>query len=117
MLIKEMMEYQLNEPSKKELGYDLCDDVMCFMNNEPSFYRKEYFPVMHKFKEYVKAGKEVQPRAFESLVKKAYESYKNRYTVEGLEETLDKEMLEKICNEIHRSEYDNIKNGHYDDRK
>lgn len=112
-----MLDYKLNDPSKKELGYDLCDDIMCFMNNESTFYRKDYFPVMHKFKEYVKAGKEVHPRAFEGLVKKAFENYKSKFPVEGLDEALDKEMLEKICNEIHRAEIDNIKDGHYDDRK
>ncbi len=109
-----MLDYKLDDSSKKELGYDLCDDMMCYMNNEPSFYRKEYFPVIHKFKKYVKAGKDVHPRAFEGLVKKAFESYKNRYQVEGLDEALDKEMVEKICNEIHRSEKQNIKDGHYD---
>lgn len=117
MLIQEMLDYNLSEPKKKELGYDLCDDMMCFMNNEPTFYRKQYFPVMHKFKEYVQSGKDIHPRAFESLVRKAFESYKNRYQVEGIEEALDKEMVEKICNEIHRVEVENIKHGHYDDRK
>ena len=112
-----MLEYQLNDSGKRELGYDLCDDMMCFMNNEPSFYRKDYFPAMHKFKEYVKAGKSVHPRAFEGLVKKAFESYKNKFPVEGLDQALDKEMMEKICNEIHRLETDNVNNGHYDNRK
>lgn len=117
MLIQEMLDFKQEDSSKKELGYDLCDDMMCFMNNESTFYRKDYFPVMHKLKEYIKAGKEVHPRAFEGLVKKAFETYKNKFPVEGLDQALDKEMLEKICNEIHRSEIQNIKDGHYDDRK
>ena len=112
-----MVDYNLNDSNKKELGYDLCDDLMCFMNNEASFYRKDYFPVMNKLKEYVKAGKEVHPRAFEKLVKKAFECYKNRFPVEGIDEALDKEMLEKICNEVHRTEIENVKQGHYDDGK
>ena len=41
------------DSEKKQLGYDLKDDLVCFMQNDPQFYRKEYFPIMHKFKEYV----------------------------------------------------------------
>jgi hypothetical protein len=118
MLIQEMLDSaEEGYKPKPELGYDLCDDMMCFMNNEPSFYRKDYFPVIHKFKEYVQAGKEVHPRVFENLVKKAYEVYQNKFPVEGLERTLDKDMLEQLCTEIHRSETENIENGHYDSRK
>lgn len=100
---------------KKELGYDLKDDLICFMQNDPDFYRKSYFPVMHHFKEYIDAGKLVHSRAFESLVKKAYEQYNNKFKVEGLEPELENSMCEEVCAELHRIETDNVKNGHYDE--
>lgn len=116
MLIKEMLDFK---PEKKDLrdslGYDLKDDLICFMQNDPTFYRKEYFPVVYKLSEYTKAGKSVAPHVFEKLVNKAYESYKEKFPVEGLETSLEKDMCEQICNEIHRFETDNIKQGRYDD--
>lgn len=111
----------LNSPhgdrdSKNELGYDLKDDLICFMRNDPQFYRKDYFPVINKFVEYIKDGKNVQSRAFESLVVKAYEQYQKKFPVEGLEPSLKKEMCEEICNEIHTSECEFIKQGLYDEK-
>jgi hypothetical protein len=112
MLIKEMLDAP--EPGKKELGYDLKDDLTFFMNNDPDFYRKDYFPTMLKFKKYCKNGKNVQARAFESLVNRAYEVYQNKFQVEGLEDKLDKDMCEAICSHIHETETKNIEEGHYD---
>lgn len=101
--------------TKKELGYDLKDDLICFMRNDPEFYRKQYFPILNKFESYVKDGRSVSPRAFESLVNKAYECYKNKFPVEGLDAKLDEEMCQEVCNEIHKSETEYIKDGKYDE--
>lgn len=102
------------EPGKKELGYDLKDDLVFFMNNDPKFYREKYFPAMLKFKEYYKEGKQIQPRAFKNMVEFAYECYKNKFPVEGLEKQLESEMCEAICSHIHETEIKNIDEGHYD---
>ena len=99
---------------KKELGYDLKDDLMFFMNNDPDFYRKKYFPAMLKFDRYCKEGKEVGPRGFEPLVRHAYECYQNKFPVEGLEKDLAAEMCESICKSIHEQELKNVKNKFYD---
>jgi hypothetical protein len=99
----------------KQLGYDLKDDLMCFMHNDPTFYRKEYFPVIHKFKEYVEAGKMVNPRAFESLITRAYEQYQQKFPVEGLQPKLTKEMCEDLCKAMHEEETKHIEDGKYDE--
>lgn len=99
--------------NKKDLGYDLMDDLMFFMNNDPAFYRKKYFPAMLKFDKYCDQGKTIGPRGFEPLVKYAYECYQNKFPVEGLEPELDEEVCEKICNEIHKNETKNCEDGVY----
>lgn len=117
MLIQEMMKQPGDESDlNKELGFDLKDDLMCYMRNDPEFYRKEYYPVIRKFAKYSKSGKTVAPRAFKSLVDNAYEGYQNKFPVEGMAPELSNEMCEDICNEIHRSELEYIKNGHYDEK-
>jgi hypothetical protein len=114
MLIQEMIFSQPNT-EKKELGFDLKDDLSFFMNNDPEFYRKKYYPTILKLKKYVKDDKTVGPRAFEGLVNYAYECYRNKFnTVEGLSESLDKEILESLCKHILESEVKNIKDGQYD---
>lgn len=114
MLIQEMLDFNQDNNHKVDLGFDLKDDLKFFMNNDPTFYRKKYFPTMLKFNEYHKHGKQVSPRGFESLVKEAYGIYKNMFPVEGLDKELDKEICEKICLEIHEEELKNCKDKFYD---
>ena len=115
MLIQEMLTADQYKPDlKKDLGFDLKDDLICFMRNDPDFYRKNYFPIATKFKDFINSGRSVTPRAFESMVKHAYECYNNKFQVEGLDKELTKEMCEEVCNEIHRSELNFIKDGMYD---
>jgi hypothetical protein len=111
MLIQEMLDKQLE---KSELGYDLKDDLVFFMNNDPEFYRKQYYPAMLKFKKYCKEDKRIQSRAFNNLVNDAYDFYKTKFPVEGLDEMLNKETCESICEYILELETKNVKDGHYD---
>ena len=115
MLIKEMLENEdLISSTNEKLGYDLKDDLIFFMNNDPEFYREDYFPTVIKFKKYIESGKSVQPRAFESMIKHAYECYQKKFPVEGLDPELNKEISKNICEYIHETETRNIKEGHYD---
>lgn len=103
-----------DKDKKKNLGYDLADDLMFFMNNDPDFYRKKYFPAMLKFDKYCKEGKEVGSRGFEKLVKYAYECYQNKFPVEGLEKELSADVCEAVCKAIHTQETKSSKDGFYD---
>jgi hypothetical protein len=102
--------------NKNDLGYDLMDDLVFFMNNDPEFYRKRYYPTMLKFNKFCKSHRRVAPRGFMNLVSEAYEVYRNKFQVEGLNAKLDKEMCEKICKHIHEQETKNCKEGMYDER-
>lgn len=112
-----MYTSELINNNKKELGYDLKDDLVFFMNNDPTFYRKKYFPAMIKFNEYVKEGKIIRPSGLKPLVDEAYKIYKEKFPVEGLEQTLEAEMCESICEFIHEQEMKNCKEGLYDEEK
>lgn len=103
-----------NRQSKKELGYDLVDDLAFFMNNDPTFYRKKYYPTMLKFDKFCKKGLKVAPRGFEPLVREAYTAYCQKFPVEGLEKELSTELREKLCAHIHEQETKNCQEGMYD---
>lgn len=110
MLINEM----LDEVGAPNLGYDLKDDLVFFMNQDPEFYRKKYYPAMLKYKKYIAKDKKIEPRAFAGLVDEAYQAYQNKFPVEGLPLSLDKEMCQEICEYMHETETKNIQDGHYD---
>ncbi len=103
-----------DKDKKRDLGYDLKDDLIFYMQNDPAFYRKAYVPTMLKFDKYCKEGKQVSPRGFEKMVKYAYECYQNKFPVEGLEKDLAVEMCKEICETLHEQETKNCENGFYD---
>jgi len=110
-----MKIFELFNPEKfKDGDFDVKEDLIYYMNNQPEFYRKQYYPMMIKFKKHHECGKQVNPKAFIPLVKNAFEMYANEFPVETIRDGLKTEMCEEICAEIHKIELENIKNGHYD---
>jgi len=96
---------------KEEIDYDLHDDLIYFMNADPEFYRKNYFPVQSRFQNYCDAGKDVNPLAFKKIIVKAYESYKQKFPLPQLEESLDDEQLREICEKLHNQELESFKSA------
>jgi hypothetical protein len=107
MKIQEMFGFK---PEAPKLDFDLHDDLVFFMNNDPEFYRKEYYPFLNKFKHHCAAGRTVTPKAFVQVVKKAYESYRNKFPLPELDEQLEMNELEEICEKLQTQE-----NKNYDD--
>lgn len=89
-----------SQPLKPEIDYDLSDDLMFFMNNDPEFYRKEYFPFLNKFNRHCDADRVVSPKAFSPLVIKAYKLYKNKFPIQELEENLNDSEIKDICEKL-----------------
>ncbi len=94
--------------------YDLHDDLHFFMNNDPEFYRKHYYPTLIKMKICKDRGDEFESAKLIPLVKEAYKIYKTKFPVKQLESSLDKNTLEEICSKIYETELKNIESGHYD---
>lgn len=89
---------------KEEIDFDLQDDLIYFMNADPDFYRYQYFPLQTKFHQYCNAGKGVSPKAFKAVITKAYESYKKQFQLPTLEDTLNEDTLDEICEKLHNQE-------------
>lgn len=89
------------KPLKPEVDYDLHDDLMFFMNNDPEFYRQDYYPFLTKFNGHCNAGKSVNPKVFSPLITKAYKIYKQKFPSEGLDENLSQEDIKDICEKLH----------------
>ena len=94
-------------PERKEVDFDLQDDLMFFMNNDPEFYRKDYFPFLNKFKHHCDCGRSVSPKAFVPIVEKAYKNYLAKFPVQELDETLKENDLHDICEKLQHQELQN----------
>jgi hypothetical protein len=97
--------------------YDVAEDLIFFMNNDPMFYRQNYYPSMLKFMDCNKSGKPFESSSLRPMVKKAYEMYFHRFPVKNLQKEIDSELLDGVCSKIYETELENIKTGHYTSRK
>ena len=40
---------ELATPQETKLNFDIVDDAVVFMRNDPQFYRKKYYPTVSKW--------------------------------------------------------------------
>lgn len=90
--------------------FDLNDDLIFFINNDPEFYRKDYYPFIRRFKNHCDHDKEVKVSAFVPIVKKAFSHYQNTFPVQGLESKLKEDDLQEICEKLHGQEMEHYQN-------
>ena len=88
----------------KREDFDLHDDLIFFMRNDPQFYRKELHPFQQKFTRHCDAGRGVSSKAFEPIVKRAFDRYKDMFPVEGLEDKLTERDIQEICEKLQGEE-------------
>ena len=91
-----MKIFELYNPNMKREDFDLADDLIFFMRNDPKFYRQDYHPFMQKFNRHCDAGRQVSTKAFIPIVKHAFECYKN---------TLSNQDLEEVCEKLQTEEH------------
>jgi hypothetical protein len=97
--------------------FNLGEDLQFFIHNDPEFYRKHYFPFIIKLKEAKQNKTKFTAKAFEALVKHAYNVYTDKFSEEELPTTIDDKVVKEVCENLYREEIKNIEEGHYDDIK
>lgn len=96
--------------TKDILNFDVASDVLTYMRNHPTFYRKEYFPTMavisdRMLETEVDTSKELLP-----MVKKGCEQYGNEY---GIGEVFTNEDYHAIIAMIIEQEGEDLAKGDY----
>jgi len=109
-----LTEMGFPEPTDTNMGYDLVDDVVVYMQNNRDFYRRVYFPAMVEVSEkYKKTGK-IDRSIAAKIVDPAIKSYCSAYDVKKSPSKLfTKEDREAILDLIFEEETDEIINGEY----
>lgn len=103
------------EDFDNDLTYNLVDDIIVYMRNDPMFYRKSFFPTMVQMKKLYKAKKELDPESvILPLINKAKIGYCKKFNIaKKPDDLLDKTDLDELVKRIYAEEIDNIKNGNY----
>lgn len=112
MLIREFTE----SPELDLETVDLLDDLQFFMNNDPGFYRKVYYPVLSHLKKKIKESGSCSEDIFRPCVDQAVEIYCQKFKIDGNEKSVFTDVdRDDLARKIFGQELDNINQGIYDD--
>jgi hypothetical protein len=103
-----------NTPDTK-LPFDLADDVVVFMRNDPVFYRKHYFPAMSSLADKFRAKKEINDTSIiGSIVDKGMNTYCKKYKLgRKPADIFTADDRTSLINRITSEELEEIKKGSY----
>ena len=95
---------EFTTPQDTGLKFDVVDDAVVFMRNDPVFYRKKYFPAMASMADRVRNGKDIDRSVIGSVVDSGINSYCKKYNLaKGPSEIFTADdrnsIIEKICSE------------------
>jgi hypothetical protein len=95
--------------------FDLADDTLVFMRNDPMFYRKHYLPAMIKFAKFVNDGnKEKARNSVLPVVDRGIVDYCKKFNIAKTPQDVFKDTDRKAIVELLMSEeMPNIKKGEY----
>jgi hypothetical protein len=94
----------------RKIDYDLAEDLVHFMHNDDSVYRRHVYPVINKCLSHKESKKKIVPKMFLDCVAPSYAVYLKEFPIRELPKTLSAKLVEKICNKLH----DDFKK-HYDE--
>ena len=99
----------------KGLPYDVVEDTLCYMRNDPMFYRKHYYPAIAKLADHHRAGKKFDPASLLSpMIEKGCDAYCRKYNIaRSPEEIISNDDRNNILEKIHTEETEQINKGEY----
>jgi len=111
MKITELTESNL----ENNLGFDLIDDVVAFMQNDPQFYRKRYFPACAKLADVHNEGSDMNNTSvLGSMVDRGINAYCKTYNLARKPADLfTLEDRQAIIDRVASEELERIKQGEY----
>jgi len=96
-------------------NFDIVDDTIVYMRNDPIFYRKKYFPAIAKMADTHRNGGNVDPESLlGSVVDQAMEGYCTKFNIaRAPSELYTSDDRVNILNRITTEELEEIKKGEY----
>jgi hypothetical protein len=108
---------QIGDEGKREIDYDLVEDLVFYMNNNDEAYRRHLHPSILKCVDRINANKSTKPHIFDKAVRECYDMYLAEYPIRELPESLDDKLCNELCNKLHEEVCQQITDGKYDERK
>jgi hypothetical protein len=105
---------EVTEQNKDNMPFDVSEDLIVYMRNEPMFYRRHLYPSLIDVQETVKRGKKYNKRQLLPMIETAIQEYVKRFNIKKTPDELmnEKERLNCIS-KLLSDEQENFRNGSY----
>jgi hypothetical protein len=106
---------EFSNPINNDLPYDVIEDAIIFMRNDPMFYRKNYFPAVSKLADLHRAGKKVDPaKCLMPMIEQGCNMYVKKFNIgKGVDEVFNNDDRQALLNQIYTEELAEIEKGDY----
>ena len=110
-----IVEFAENPVQDNKMNFDVVDDVLVFMRNNPKFYRRNFFPAMVELQNKIRKNEKINPKqSLNDMIEMACESYCDHYNVgRNKSNLLTAEDKEVLVNRIFDEELDSLRKGEY----
>jgi len=100
---------------EQDLPFDVVEDTLVYMRNDPMFYRKHYFPAVSNLADCQRSGKDADPKKYlTSMVEKGCNDYVSKFNLgRNSEEVYTIEDRNNLLQRINSEESENIRKGDY----
>lgn len=97
-----------------KLPFDVVEDIMVYMKNDPAFYRKYMYPAMLDVQEAIKNGGKYNKKDLLPVIERAIGAYLTKFEIKKRPGDLlqDDEKMDCI-NRLLNDEIDNFRKGFY----
>ena len=101
--------------NKREIDFDLAEDLMHFMHNDDHAYRRHTYPAIARCIDSIEHDKDTKQSIFEPAVKNSYKMYIEKFPIRELADDLEEDTFTEICNKLHTETLKHIQDGMYKD--
>ena len=103
----------VGDEGRRELNYNLSEDLMFFMNNNDDAYRKHLYPAIVNCIKHHDSNKDFNSKIFTKAVNECYNMYIKEYPIRELPQSLDDKLIKEVCEKIHEEVCQHITDGKY----
>jgi hypothetical protein len=100
---------------KRELDYDLAEDLIHFMHNDDDLYRRHLYPSIMNCADRINLKQTTRPSLFADAIKECYKQYVKKFPIRELPDDIEEKICNDACDKLHEEICKDIKDGKYKD--
>lgn len=112
---KELDFVKNTSDGRREIDFDLAEDLIHFMNHDDDVYRRHTFPAIARCIDYTESKRDVNKNIFKPAVENSYKLYTSKFPIRELPEQLSEKLSDEICTKMCEEVKAHISDGKYKD--